>query len=890
MVDIESYGSTKEYEIVTIDPNECLTIIHTSGSSGFPKGAMISESAYRSTFFPWCYPFHSESIHFCYEPLAWMSDRDAVFRAFFGGGRTAFSTGDNARLMEDLALVRPTIFGATPAVWNKIYAEFKTVFSLAAAQLPPEAIAEEEERLLQRFSKLIPTRCKTITVGGAMISPAVLKFVKRCFSHCRVYEAYGITECGGVAYDNVIIHDVQFRLISVPEMDYTIDDKPFPRGELLIKSKQMFSGYLNDLEETRAAFTEDGFFRTGDIVELRVGSDGRHHVHVIDRKKNFFKLSQGQYVSPEFLESIYIQSPFVEQIYVHGDLLANSIAAVVVPNREYAQTYVIEHNLKDFDMNNPNPQFYEAIRRDLLSIAKKESLRKHEIPSRLVVDFQFFTPENGLLTSTMKPCRHKLAAYYGERIKSSVTMKHRLKTIIETTTGQSLLTDEEDNVFIPTDGDSLTAVRLSRIIENDLGVSVPLTLLLQPSTTFEQLVNIIEDPSKISSMTHSIVPQLLNDSELHLDVTMCKHKSKTEHPSMIFVTGTTGFVGAFLLFELLSVYPSECKFLCLVRCESTTNPWDRIRQNMVFHQLWKEDFRERIIPVRGDLAKTCFGLDNQMYSLLAKQIDIIFHCGAIVNFVLPYSKLYSSNVFGTREIIRLATCTHNYIPIHYISTISVLSSGITREISIDNISPNDLVNGYAQSKWVAEKLIAKANRLGLPVVIYRLGSICASTETGACNRHDLPTLLFAAMMKTKSYPETIVNARLSAALPVNFTAKSIVYLSSIQTTIYGKVFHVVNPNTEIRFQDIIDSICCCGVQLENVSIEKWRNNLKTISNQNGPLESVAELIHENLFNDSFTVSAEQFYEHTSVLALPSLNNVYLMKWLNFILNNIIMTY
>ena len=889
MGDIETYGSTKEYETVNIDPNECLTIIHTSGSTGFPKGAMISESAYRSTFLRWCYPSHSDSVYFCYEPLAWMTDRDAIFQTLFRGGRTAFSTGDNARLMEDLALVRPTSFSGTPAVWNKIYAEFKAVFSSSSALLPPQAIAKEEERLLQQFSKLIPIRCKTITVGGAMISPAVLKFVKRCFSHCQIYESYGITECGGVAYNNAMIDGVQFRLISVPEMGYTTDDELFPRGELLIKGKQMFSGYINNPEETRAAVTEDGFFRTGDIVELRVDSNGRRHVHVIDRKKNFLKLSQGQYVSPEFLQSIYIQSPFVEQIYVHGDLLADSIAAVIVPNREYAQAYAIEHSLKDFDINNPDPQFYEAIRRDLHSIAKKESLRKHEIPSRLVIDFQPFTPENGLLTSTMKPCRHKLAAYYGERIKSSVTMKQQLKSIIETTTGQSLLTDEEHNVFIPTGGDSLTAVRLSRLIENDLRVSVPRTVLLQPSMTFEQLVNIIEDPSKISSMTHSIVPQLLNDSELHLDVTMCKHKSKTEHPSMIFVTGTTGFVGAFLLFELLSVYPSECKFLCLVRCESIANPWDRIRQNMIFHQIWKEDFRERIIPVRGDLAKTCFGLDNQLFNLLAKQIDIIFHCGAIVNFVLPYSRLYGSNVFGTREIIRLATCTHNYIPIHYISTISILSSDVTREISIDDISPNDLVNGYAQSKWVAEKLMAKANRLGLPVVIYRLGSICASTETGACNRHDLPTLLFAAIMKTKSYPETIVNARL-CALPVNFTAKSIVYLSRIQTNIYGKVFHVLNPNSEIRFQDIVDSICCCGVQLESVSIEKWRNNLKIISNQNSPLELVGEFVHQNLFKERFTVSSEQFCNHISKLALPSLNIVYLMKWLNFILNNIIMNY
>ena len=89
-----------------------------------------------------------------------------------------------------------------------------------------------------------------------------------------------------------------------------------------------------------------------------------------------------------------------------------------------------------------------------------------------------------------------------------------------------------------------------------------------------------------------------------------------------------------------------------------------------------------------------------------------FHCGATVNFVLPYSKLYGPNVCGTREIIRLATYTSNYIPVQDISTVSVLSNAINEEISIDGIPPDGLVSGYAQSKWVAEKLITKAKSIG----------------------------------------------------------------------------------------------------------------------------------------------------------------------------------
>jgi fatty acid CoA ligase FadD9 len=887
MGDIETRGSVKQYDSVIVEPNECLTIIYTSGSSGFPKGAIISSETYLATLSQWCCPSSSDLINFCYEPLAWASDRDSILKTFFRGGRTAFSTGDVSRLMEDLALVRPHNFSATPAIWNKLYAEYKAALSLATAHLPSEAIEAEENRLLQQFSKLIPMRCKTITVGGAMISPAVLKFIKRCYTHCAIYESYGITECGSITQNNVLDNLVPYRLESVPEMGYTIDDKLCPRGELLIINLGMFSGYINNPEETQAAFTEDGYFRTGDIVELRTDPNGRSLLYVIDRKKSFFKLSQGQYVSPEFLQSIYIQSPFVEQIYIHGDLLTDSVAAVVVPNREYAKAFALEHKLENFDMNNPDPQFHHAILQDLCRLAEKESLRKHEIPSRLVIDFEPFTPENGLLTCTMKPCRYKLAAYYGDRLKQSYTIEQKLKNIIETATGQSLLTDDKDNLFIPTGGDSLTAVRLSRTIEKDLGISVPISTLLKPTMTLQQLATVIKDPSKISSIFQSIVPQLLNDSQLDLDIIVGERKKTVPFPSMIFVTGTTGFVGAFLLAELLSVYPRECKFICLVRCESMTNPLDRIQQNMLFYQIWKEDFQNRIIPLQGDLAKIRFGLDIESYESLANQIDIIFHCGAVVNFVLPYSTLYDSNVSGTREIIRLAARASNCIPIHYISTASVLSSDVKEEISIDKISPHGLDNGYAQSKWVAEKLIARASHLGLPVIIYRLGSICASTKTGACNRNDFHTLLLAAMMKTNCYPQTLISARLFE-LPVDFTAKSIVYLSHIQPDIYGQIYHVLNPTNEVLFTDIIDSMCRCGVQLESVSLDEWQIKLKTISDdQDNLFECIGEFLHGNSFKEKCQISAEQFYRSVSTLDLPCLDNTYLMKWFTFILEHIV---
>jgi len=881
---IERYGSMKRYEHVKTKPDDCVTIIYTSGSSGFPKGAMISESAFKSNFTIFNLSFRDEHVKLCYRPLAWATDRQGSIAVFLGGGRIGFSMGDVTRLMEELALVRPTSFSGPPTIWNKIYSEYTTTLSLMTADQSTADVAMIEETLLKQFAKLIPNRCKILSIGGAMVSSVVLDFMKRCFRNCQIMESYGSTECGSITYDNLLDKTVDYRLESVTEMCYTLDDKPFPRGELLVKTPRIFSGYMNNPEETRAALTDDGFFRTGDIVELRPVKDGQPIIHVIDRKKNFFKLSQGQFVSPEFLEEIYMQSPFVEQIYIHGNPLEDSVVAVIVPNKEYVRAFAIKHNLTEFGNNYQEKVLNEAIMQHLRSLATKESLRKHEIPCRLIIDFEPFTPENGLLTSSMKLCRYRLAAHYSDRLKAAESIENRLKNMIEKATGRRLTTDQATN-FLSIGGDSLAAVRLSRMIHDDLGIPIPLNILFESNMTLESLANIIKNPSEILSLPDSIIPQLLNDSVEELRIKIGEKKHGTSSPSAIFITGTTGFVGAFLLAELLKVYPSDCKLICLVRCQvSTINPLDRIRENMVFLQLWNEEFRDRIVALNGDLAQEYFGLDYGTYSELANRIDVIFHCGATVNFVLPYNKLYSSNVCGTREVIRFATHAATCIPVQYISTMSVLPSTIMHEVHIDEISPNHLRSGYAQSKWVAEKLIAKANRLGLPVIIYRLGSIWGDTETGACNQNDIHTLLLAAIMKTGYYPTTASDMNLNG-LPANLAAQSIVSLSRIQPNVDGKIYHIVQSNEGISFQNVIENIQNCSIKLANVSYDEWIDKLIAQSTTKHPFESIAEFFSNNPFER--IASRKPSANSVPLLTFPLIDNGYIMKWLKFILNNIV---
>ena len=887
MGDLEESGSTTKYSYVTMRPDDCMTIIYTSGSSGFPKGAIIPEKAYRATF-PGVFSSSSrELIRFCYRPLAWAASRDSIIGSFLSGGRVGISTGDVSRLFEELALVRPTQFSAPPGIWNKVYAEFQVALSKVDHSYSSEAAIVAKRRLLRKFSKLIPIRCKILTTGSAKMSPIVMAFIRECFTHCEVNDSYGITECGGVTYNDMLDSGVNFRLESVPEMGYTLDDKPYPRGEILAKTTQMFSGYINNPEETRAALTKDGYFRTGDIVELRSDVAGHTRFLVIDRKKSFFKLSQGLFVSPEYLQGIYIQSPFVEQIYIHGDLLADCVSAVIVPNREYTQIFVNERQWKNFDMNNPDPQLHRAILDDLRSIAKKESLAKHEIPSHLVIDVEPFTAENGLLTSSLKPCRPKLAAHYADRLKPTRSIQTRLETILHNVNGSVVPQKDDDHIFLSGGGDSLAAVRLSRMIENELGISVPVSTLFEPNMNLERLTTLITDPSTIGQPSPSIVPQLLIDSRLNIDTRIGPCKATSRSPSTVFITGTTGFVGAFLLAELLETSPPHCKFICLGRTRSLTDPWKFIRQTMLFYQLWNNAYHTRIVPLYGDLSKPHFGLDKETYALLVEETDLIFHCGATVNFVLPYSQLYGSNVCGTREIIRLATHhPSTSIPVQYISTISVLPPGFNKEIPIDQIPPDGLTSGYGQSKWVAEKLISQASRAGLPVTIYRLGSIGASSGTGACNRHDIHTLLLAAMISTTCYPSTARDTYLSG-LPVDFTARSLVHLSKTPPDASGRIYHVVNADRGASFVDILEGVRRCGVRLRGVSHTRWLAQLEGLTDRTGPFEAVEASLLDSALNESSTISGKRFFNAISSLDLPPLDSDYNFKWMHFILNHIV---
>jgi amino acid adenylation domain-containing protein/thioester reductase-like protein len=205
-------------------------------------------------------------------------------------------------------------------------------------------------------------------------------------------------------------------------------------------------------------------------------------------------------------------------------------------------------------------------------------------------------------------------------------------------------------------------------------------------------------------------------------------------PREVLLTGPTGFLGAHLLSDLLAATGARVR--CLVRARDAAHARQRIAEAAARYEL-PAPAADRVVPLPGDLASPGLGLSSGQFRELARGTDVIYHAGAVVNFIYPYAELRAANVTGTREVIRLAGLAGG-IPVHYVSTTAVLAGlGVAgvREVTEDTplAYPGRLRIGYVETKYVAEELLRNAARAGLPVAIYRPLDIAGSLRTGAWN-------------------------------------------------------------------------------------------------------------------------------------------------------------
>jgi thioester reductase-like protein len=292
--------------------------------------------------------------------------------------------------------------------------------------------------------------------------------------------------------------------------------------------------------------------------------------------------------------------------------------------------------------------------------------------------------------------------------------------------------------------------------------------------------------------------------------------SVVEEPANVLLTGTTGFVGAFLLAEL--VKRTSSRLHCLVRAKDQDSGLKRIRENLQKYGVWQDAFADRIAVVLGDLSKPGIALEPSVRERLVREIDVIYHIAATVNLAQKYQALKPTNVNGAREMIELAV-TGKVKPLHYLSSYapfdSIHNAGKTIYESDVPRHSEGLSTGYNETKWVAERLVRNAKDQGLPVGIYRVGWVAGHTRSGVWNSSDfIPRLIQACTTLGRSTFLGVVTMT-----PVDYLVDSLIYLSRRKASL-GDTFHLSNGE-RYSTRQLFEWVKGYGYAVEDVSYEAW---------------------------------------------------------------------
>ncbi|CAI5484905.1 unnamed protein product [Closterium sp. Yama58-4] len=408
-------------------PEDICTIMYTSGTTGEPKGVLLTHRALLAAiagnkdFVAYNnINFGEDEMYLSYLPLAHIFDRSAEELITYFGGAIGFWRGDVKLLTEDIAELKPTFFCGVPRIFDRIYAGVKAKVEAAGGIgkfLFDLAYSRKQARI----------RAGVAVQFAAPISDAIVfnKIKARLGGRVKaICSGYGLTETnasGFISYTEGIeqagtvgppMPTLETRLESVPGMNYDALATP-ARGEICLRGPILFSGYYKRDDLTKEAIDEEGWFHTGDVGEWQ--PDGS--MKIVDRKKNIFKLAQGEYVAVENLENVYGNCSAIDMVWVYGNSFESVLVAVVVPNEAALLAWAKGAGVEgDYAALCQTPQARSFILEKLVETGKKGQLKGFEMVKAVHLDSVPFDVARDLLTPTFKKKRPQLLKYYKEPI------------------------------------------------------------------------------------------------------------------------------------------------------------------------------------------------------------------------------------------------------------------------------------------------------------------------------------------------------------------------------------------------------------------------------------------------------------------------------------------
>ena len=442
--------NVKDSDLEISKPDTIMTICYTSGTTGNPKGVMLCQRnlicVLETLIYAASLPLDEYDCHVSFLPLAHIFER-MVISGFMGvGGKVGFISGSvRTTLMEDISLFGPTLLFTVPRILqtirNKVFDGFnalggwKKKLAYKAYHTKLENYknygivthAIYDQLIFKKIRNMFGNRLKVVLCASAPMPKELADDFKVLLS-IPVLEGLGMTELAGAAFATNyhdltnftvggIIGGAKMIIKSVPDLGYSIDDVidgiNCPAGEICLKGPLVFKGYYKNDEENEKAFDKDGYFHTGDVGRLfpNLGNG----LKIVDRVKEIFKLSQGEYIIPAKLESIYSKSVYIQQIMIYGNSSMNNIIGIISPDKKRCAE-ALDISVEELAKNEENPELINLIVKDLLKLSEEANFNGLEKVKYIIITFEGFTVENSCMTPTMKIVRKKVELRFKERI------------------------------------------------------------------------------------------------------------------------------------------------------------------------------------------------------------------------------------------------------------------------------------------------------------------------------------------------------------------------------------------------------------------------------------------------------------------------------------------
>jgi amino acid adenylation domain-containing protein/thioester reductase-like protein len=802
-----------------VRPDNICYAIYTSGSTGDPKAVAVSHGSLACVIgeLARAYEIAADDRVAQFASVAFDTSIEQVFVTLTRGAMLMLPPPGimaPSDLLRRLRGKRVTVLDLTPAYWNHMLA-------------PTEPA---DERL---------SHVRLMITGGEPANPEVCRTALRAAPWARLLNAYGLTETTitsslfdvgadppGLAEATALPVGRPVGRARIMVLDQNLTPVPAgSEGEIYIGGLGVARGYLGRPALTAERFLPDPggvpggrMYRTGDLGRWPAGGD----LEFSGRMDRQLKV-RGFRVEPAEIERVLAGHPDIDQVAVVASARSSGDTRLIAyytpsrhgtgsaPHRPSAGSFrrylldrlpgymvpaafIARHHLPPSPARGEGPESKADAERDQIAL--------DQIVPRQV------GPEQG---ERPTPTQEGLSALWARLL-------HRDHV-------------GGDDDFFALGGNSLLAAEMLARTRASFGIPAgsvrPLTRCLLRGPTLRGFAAAVEDARAGRLAADGDQPEIDFAGEARLglrirrDGAPSRPRPDWRSPREILLTGATGFLGAHLLSELLAT--TDARVWCLVRARDEGDALRRITDAAARYEL-PAPAGGRVMPLPGDLAEPSLGLSDAQFRDLARDIDVIYHAGALVNFIYPYQELRAANVAGTREIIRLAG-RYRGIPVHYVSTTAVLAGlgvagvhVVTEETPLGY--PERLRMGYVETKYVAEEMLRSAGRAGLPVAIYRPLDIVGSVDTGAWSTSTELAALIKYMTDTGLAPD--IDLPLDF-VPADVCAAAIRHISASDAGT-GRTYHLASPK-HAPLSSVVDRLRDRGYQIDDMAFDDWAGEL-----------------------------------------------------------------